>query len=369
MRAFPRREPGMPIPPIHPQRASLRAIASGLFASALLAAGCASTPPASPIADFRERACYGRRLEPTGNAVLHGAGQSSTAFANYVNAVGRNHTPALYMTYLRLTQTEEVTRICLGMLDEVLKEHEGTAILQIGLAMSWGGRSHAAEFAAGTYDKQIDAFARILKQRDRPVFLRIGYECNGRWNQYEPQSYVAAFRHVAARIRELCPRQVAIVWCYASDIRNLDNMMDWYPGDEWVDWWGIDLFSVEHFSSPDTATFMRLAREHRFPVMIGESAPRYVGVLKGAESWNEWFVPFFDFIAENENVKAFCYINWDWGLHPEWKDWGDSRIERNKVLQGLYRRALNHPIFVHATDTEALRQLPDAIPAAPTPKN
>lgn len=357
------------VPSIRLRRAARNAFASGLAASALFASGCASTPPASPIADFRDRVCYGRRLEPTGNAVLHGAGQSTTAFANYVNAVGRNHTPALFMTYINLTQSEESIRIHLARLDEERMEHDGTVIPQIGIGLRWGGRSLTAEFASGAYDKQIDAFARALKQRNRPAFVRIGFECNGRWNHYEPQSYVAAFRHVATRIRALCPSQVAIVWCYASDVRNLDNMMDWYPGDEWVDWWGIDLFSVEHFTNPDTPTFMRLAREHRFPVMICESSARYVGVLKGSESWNEWFVPFFDFIAGNENVKAFCYINWDWGLHPEWKDWGDCRIERNRPLQGLYRRALNHPFFVHATDTEALRQLPDPPPAAPAPGN
>ena len=289
--------------------------------------------------------------------VLHGAGQDEVAFANYVSAVGRHRTPILHMIYCHLHQSEQITKFRFGMLHEALRQYDGCVIPQIGLPMTWGGKSETDKIASGDFDDKIDAFCRVLKRWDRPIFLRIGYEFNGRWNGYEPKSYIAAWRRVVTKLREHKLDKVATVWCYASDIRNLESMMDWYPGDEWVDWWGIDLFSVQHFTDPDTPKFMRLAREHKFPVMIGESAPRFVGVHGGKKSWHDWYRPYFKFIAENENVKAFCYINWNWALHPAWKDWGDSRIERNDAVLKRYRRQLDKPIFAHATDKESLEKL------------
>lgn len=133
--------------------------------------------------------------------------------------------------------------------------------------------------------------------------------------------------------------------------------MDWYPGDDWVDWWGIDLFSAGDFASADTVKFMRLAREHGFPVMIGESTPRYVGVLEGERSWNTWFAPYFDFILRNPNLKAFCYINWNWADYPRWHNWGDARIRQNGEVLARYRQAISDPIFAHAREESAARKL------------
>jgi hypothetical protein len=261
------------------------------------------------------------------------------------------------MFYCHLPQPASTTGFRLYSHEEDLKQYDGLIIPQIGLPMSWGGVSRAGEIAKGEFDDRIDALCQNLKTLNRPVFLRIGHEFNGRWNGYKPEEYIAGWRHVVTKLRDHKLDQVATVWCYASDIRNLNNMMDWYPGDAWVDWWGIDLFSVQHFTDADTPKFMRLAREHGFPVMIGESTPRFVGVEKGEESWEKWYKPYFQFIAAHEHVKAFCYINWNWALHEEWKNWGDARIERNPVVLELYRSAISHPIFQHAADRTAMEKL------------
>jgi len=119
-----------------------------------------------------------------------------------------------------------------------------------------------------------------------------------------------------------------------------------YPGDEFADWWGIDLFSVEHFDAANTVAFMRDAAARRYPVMIGESTPRFVGVQDGAASWEKWFAKYFAFIRAHRHCKAFCYINWNWAGYPQWADWGDGRITANAEVLRRYREELRDTLYV-----------------------
>jgi hypothetical protein len=126
---------------------------------------------------------------------------------------------------------------------------------------------------------------------------------------------------------------------------DLESIMRYYPGDEWVDWWAVDLFAAHHILSPDVNAFVERAAEHRFPVMIGESTPRYIGTDKGLASWNLWFKPYFDFIRRHANVKAFCYINWNWD-ETRWK-WGEGRFEKGGIVLEKYRNELAKPWYIH----------------------
>lgn len=97
------------------------------------------------------------------------------------------------------------------------------------------------------YRRRVVVCSNVIRSKKalgRPAFVRIGYEFNGRWNGYVPETYIPAWRRVVAAMRAHRLDDVAAVWCYASDIRNLPDLMDWYPGDEWVDWWSIDLLAA-----------------------------------------------------------------------------------------------------------------------------
>lgn len=84
--------------------------------------------------------------------------------------------------------------------------------------------------------------------------------------------------------------------------------------------------------------------------MIGETTPRYVGVKSGSLSWEKWFAPFFTHMYQNPQVKAFCYINWDWAycsdqLGFEWHDWKDARIQENDYVKKAYQIEMKNPLF------------------------
>ncbi|MEK6858275.1 MAG: hypothetical protein AABX39_06835, partial [Nanoarchaeota archaeon] len=153
---------------------------------------------------------------------------------------------------------------------------------------------------------------------------------------------------------------IATVWCSCPAFnKKIEEIMNFYPGNDYVDWWGIDLFGVRHFKDNNdslTEKFVTLAQEHKKPVMVGESSATRVGVLNGEASWNEWFEPFFKWLRNHSNVKAFCYINWNWAIDWKTPEWGNCRIEENEIVKEKYIEELNRTCYLHH-----LQQKPDKI--------
>lgn len=123
-----------------------------------------------------------------------------------------------------------------------------------------------------------------------------------------------------------------------------------------VDWIGNDLFGTRHFKNncdPITERLMVFAENHKKPIMIGESTAAKVGTLKGEESWREWFKPYFEWIEKHPNVKAFCYVNWNWAVDWKQPEWGDCRIEDNEMVKSNYIQELSKDKYLHYSDIAA----------------
>jgi len=202
----------------------------------------------------------------------------------------------------------------------------------------------------GTWDKQIDALVAGFKSVGRPVWLRIGYEYNGPWNKHTPAAYQKSWIHITKKLRAdpWCNKHVATVFDYTADapspLAEMPNAWAYYPGDEWVDWAGVNIFSgCAGPDSTEVAQFIANATGRGLPIMFGESTPR-----QAAGSW-EWYEGYFGLLKKSPNVRAFCYINWNW--FPT--NWGDTRIEASgvgpKYQEVMSDKSYN---FFHAT-TEA----------------
>jgi beta-glucanase (GH16 family) len=228
------------------------------------------------------------------------------------------------------------------------------SVLSIGLWMSGGNEVLVVN---GRHDNQIDRLGAWIKAQNRPVFLRIGYEFDGEWNAYQPEAYVQAFRRIVDRFRAAGVDNVATVWQSAthhSPRFGGHEWSAWYPGDEYVDWFGLSYFEPR---LPILNAFLELAREHHKPVMIAESAPK--GASTSATTrpellWNTWYQPFFDFIYANQDViRAVAYINVDWDAQPMWANsgetWGDSRVQANEVILSNWLAEMNKPVWAHAS--------------------
>jgi hypothetical protein len=303
---------------------------------------------------IQPRLNQGALLEPQGK-IINGAGQDLTAYNNYWNVMHALNKPLMYMTYVGL---RDVTSDWADGLKADLMSHPGKfQIAQIGLSMTVDGTPsthYEQDVAAGLYDKQIAMFIDGLQTLAMPAYVRIGYEFNGTaWNGYVPATYISSYIRITNMIRARGV-EIATVWDFSMD--GDMNYMDYYPGDEYVDWWGINIFSASHFTDGNAVNFVSSAQTHKKPVMIGETTPRNIGVLNGQQSWNQWFTPFFIFIHIHPEIKAFSYINWNWSQYPQWSSWGDARLEENAIVGTDFANELEWPDYLHASDENTFRK-------------
>ncbi len=330
-----------------------RAIAA---AATLLAAGCsgvsspAETPDSGPGSAGTTLPFSVTQLR-TGDfeGILHCAGPlwKPQEYEEYVAAFAQTP-PISYVLYYSLLDSRFTPAEKQAVLRGLLATYAGIPFLGLSYTSTnpdGSSTGHDDEVAAGQFDAEIRQIAAILADEDRPVFFRPGFEFNGVWNNYSPESYVAAFRRIHDLFLEEGAEDVIFVWNY-HPAGNVAPYMEFYPGDAFVDWWGVNLFG-RAFVAPQAGNvqaFIANARARGKPVMIPESIPHKFFDMQSLETWDEWFAPYFGLIADG--VKAFCYSNRDYTKIPAWADWGDLRIEKS-VLKPLWAAEIAKPQYVN----------------------
>lgn len=288
-----------------------------------------------------------QKFEPADGRVLHGAGQSSEQFKKYWDAVGENK-PLIYMAYNRINDITEKFHKKLEGLYSINKE----LWLQLGLNLKPKEENEDCKgIISGKYDKEIFSLIKTIKDFKNPVFLRIGYEFNNPDHNYNSKEFILAWRYIVDLFRKYSVKNVAFVWdaCTAFN-KDLKEIMNFYPGDEYVDWFGNNFFGVQHFKDNQdnvTEDFYKESIKHKKPLMIAESSAIKTGTLNGEESWKAWFKPYFNWIKTHPNTKAFCYINWDWAVDWKQLEWGNCRIEENEFIRRAYIKEMSDKRYVH----------------------
>ncbi|WLR51334.1 stalk domain-containing protein [Bacillus tianshenii] len=193
------------------------------------------------------------------------AKQQGNKFQNFNRATGKEH--AIFFNYHRYG-----TPFPSGWVAQV-KEAGGA--VQLALEPNNG----LAEVQDNQYLRE---FARDAKASGVPVFLRFASEMNGDWVKWHPnpQEYIQKFRLVSKVMKEEAPN-VAMVWVPNSVPQH--NIHTYYPGDQWVDWVGMNLYSVPYFNGNanqpadhvnplDFLDTVYNTYASRKPMMIGEFA-------------------------------------------------------------------------------------------------
>lgn len=262
--------------------------------------------------------------------------------------------------------------------------------LAIGLSITENDHPGALDrLAKGGYDDNIRQLARFIKLVGDPVWLRIGYEFDGAWNKGygDVDRYIAAWRRIVDGLRAAGADNAEFVWQAA--VFPLDeltegyheNLPDWYPGDDYVDWAGISLFlhlderpGIEVAEYPPTAReliseMLDFARSRGKPVMIAEASPQGYDLARGThanialtwdgeqgkgvrdvspdEIWEEWYAPLFELMHDNRDViQALAYINCNWDVQDMWNApyesgyWGDSRLQASPLIARRFSEAI-----------------------------
>ena len=292
---------------------------------------------------------FNQKFEPEEGKVLHGAGQSPEQFKKYYKAVEK-YKPVIYMAYIRINEIKDKFQ---SKVNEA-KKISPDLMLQVGLNLKTRKiGEQCKQIIKGKHNKNLLELVKSIKNYKNPVFLRIGYEFNNPTHNYQPKEFISAWKYIVDLFRKNDVKNIAFVWnCCTAFTRNIDEIMKFYPGDEYVDWFSDNLFGARHFTEINnpkiiTKTFLQEAEKHKKPVMVGESSPARTGVDKGKESWNEWFKPYFKWIENYPIIKAFCYINWDWGKDWKQPEWLNGRIEENEEVRKLYVRELSKEKDIH----------------------
>ena len=298
---------------------------------------------------------YKQKFEPRGNRIIHGAGQSFETFSNYWEAIGK-YKPLILMRYVKMTNVPRGIR----KIKSELKKFPNT-IPQVGLKLvDEGKKDLCSSISKGDYDSELDLLIYAFKQLKKPIFLRIGYEFD-KEGKYNPKNFIKTWKYIVDKFREAGVDNIATVWC-ACPFNGTELVEPYYPGDDYVDWFGIDVFYARHITGKykPVEDFLDLATKHKKPVMVGETTAAGTGVENGKESWNEWFNPFFKWINEHKQIKAFCYINWDWAKDKTWGSpgtWGNCRIEENEIVKQNFIKELKKKKYIHNTSLENLKDI------------
>jgi hypothetical protein len=151
-------------------------------------------------------------------------------FEEFEKHVGRQHaTYFFYLGYGRPLPLDWVRRLATGgrIVHIALEPHEGLEQVQL--------------------DDYLLKLAEDLAASEAPILLRFASEMNGPWVPYhgDPERYIEKWRLVARVMRERAPN-VALVWCPYVMPRRL--IPAYYPGDDYVDWVGINFYSVTYYN-------------------------------------------------------------------------------------------------------------------------
>lgn len=195
----------------------------------------------------------------------------------------------------------------------------------------------------GVYDEEFREFFRIVAAARQPVYVRFAHEMEipihrYSWQSKDPVLYIKAFRHFMQLGKDV--KQVRKIWGPAGD----RGSMEWYPGDDVVDFVSIAIYGLPDKNITDPAKqesletiFNRKAWRMKLaakPIFITEFG------VKGPDDFQAtWMENAARVIARHPEVVGACYFNLAdnpgvWGNMPA-PDWAISRQTFDRFVQVL----------------------------------
>ena len=185
--------------------------------------------------------------------------------------------------------------------------------------VSWGVDFTHNAILNGTEDAYIRAQAKALAAYGKPVFVRLNWEMNGNWypqwdgTAVNPAVYVESWRYIREYFWLEGAYNVSFVWCPNVGDPTGSAAYDWYPGNAYVDWVGLDAYPQSHLAAQGLLTgddglssMAEQAAAHSKPLMLAEWAPSTPSPDVGSpfDEIFQWALRYPD------TVKALVYFNY-----------------------------------------------------------
>lgn len=206
----------------------------------------------------------------------------------------------------------------------------------------------------GKYDGQISKWVEGVKRVKYPLFIRLGHEMNGNWypwsgtkNNNDPQIYIKFYKYIVDKFKGAKVDNVSWVWCpNCSSVpdEEWNEYSRYYPGDDYVDWLGIDGYnwgtsqSWSQWQSFDDifGSFYEdmVSKYPNKPIMIGE----FASTPKGGDK-AKWIMEAYKAIKEKyPSIKAVMWFN----INKE-TDW---RVDSSDESLKAYKEAIKDSYFI-----------------------
>jgi len=315
----------------------------------------------------------GAKLEIPAGRILHGWGRFSIAWDKGARdgggdeadlaAYARSMEPCAPAILSFYTGLDSSLMADFAERYKALAARRGPFVAQIAV----GFQSHQQDTSQGMRDPEIVMMMDTIREAGKPALLRIGYDFNGP-AAYDPSPFIQSFRRIVDRMREARLDRAATVWNATASGLDGQNFMRWYPGDDVVDWWGIDLFDIADFDSRPVAEFLAKARSHGKPVIVCEASPvfrtpspgRPRGPQSAAEA-NQWYEKLVALLGAHQEIQAIALFSVDWRRDretPPGAGWPDARIERWPSAVTIWKKAMCDRRTINAGDLHVALHVP-----------
>jgi cellulose synthase (UDP-forming) len=143
------------------------------------------------------------------------------------------------------------------------------------------GKLSVSQIAAGDGDAWLRSYAESVESFGDPVVISFGHEMNGDWYQWghthaSAADFIAAWRHVVDVFRSVGASNVTWLWTVNATNPGLDpSVRQWWPGQQWVNWVGIDGYYYrpgDTFSTVIGATLDEIRQFTNAPALVAETA-------------------------------------------------------------------------------------------------
>jgi beta-mannanase len=213
------------------------------------------------------------------------------------------------------------------------------------------GRYSLTAIADGAFDSYIRRSARAAARWGHPMFIDFAHEMNiggTAWSPgvegNTPGAYVRAWRHVVRIFRAAGADRVRWLWAPNVDCGGACPFSQFYPGDAWVNWVGLDGYNSgagsksrwTEFEEEFGPSYEALTRLTGKPVMIAETASSEAGGDKAT-----WILNMARALETRfTRVRALVWFD-----RQKEHDW---RINSSSASLAAFQQAMKMPPFSQA---------------------
>lgn len=273
---------------------------------------------------------------------------------------------------------------------------QGLLHLEWNLALSSkeNGGLTVRDVREGAADSYIRTYARDVRNYGKPVLITpFVAEFNGAWwwavspdmnPNLTTDDFVQAWRRVVEIFRAVGASNVSWAWIVNNYPQPTEEpVIAFYPGDDYVDWIGADIYDTSPLHWLNGPYSMAVA--HKKPFVLGEFGIRHEFSTLAPWQQQNWLEAIFDYIETHAAIKLISYFNYNYRAAAATVKWDPARdvysadgkvsyvpnlndldsrlLAGGPEIQALFARRISAPRYVSPIATEQVESDPEAATA------